>query len=144
MRIIDQAEELLSLKRESDEATGVAKDLAAKFREAKAAMAVRLAEEGMQNLKLATGETVFLTRQVQFNKRKEFTTEQICEALQACGMGDFVHAAYSPATIKAYVREADAATEDIHEDLTELLPEGVRSMFQSYEEATVGLRNAKK
>ena len=64
-------------------------------------------EEGVQNIKV-DGHTVFLYRQIWAKKADpEMSTQEICDALGAAGLGDFVKEGYNTQTLSAWLREQE-------------------------------------
>jgi len=145
MKLLEQAEALVALYVAKREAGDAAKAASAEYQSAMEAMAIRLAEEGLQNVKLATGETIKLTRSAYFRMADGFTTEQVVEAFKRNELGDLVKETYAAQTLKAYVSELHDQTDEVVDDLTTLLPEELQPMFISgVESPTVGVTGVKK
>lgn len=135
MKIVEQAARVLDLLAEKEAAAGVAKLASKAYEEAKVAMIDRLVEEEMQNVKLASGECLALSRSAFFQKVEGFTTDEICEAMKLHGLGDLVKETYAANTLKAYVQELHDKQEDPVDDLVSLLPEALREMFKAGQDA---------
>ena len=70
---------------------------------------------GIQNMKTATGQTVYLNREV--FARLVGDTEQAHTALRRAGLGDFIKATVNAQTLRAYVREKEESEEEIPKGL---------------------------
>jgi len=71
------------------------------------------AQAGIQNIKTATGQTIYLNREI-FAKLVG-DHEEALDAFRQAGLGDFVKESVNANTLRAYVREMD-----------EVLPEGLQ------------------
>ncbi len=61
--------------------------------------------DGIQNMKTATGQTVYLNREV--FARLVGDTEQAHTAIRQAGLGDFIKPTVNAQTLRAYVREKE-------------------------------------
>ena len=129
--LIQQAESLLVLLDLKRLQAKAAKEASAAYAEAVEAMVTRLADEGMQNVKLSTGECIALSRSAYFKRAGDSTTEDICEVMKACGLADLVKETFNANTLKAYVQELHDQAEDPVDDLVTLLPEQLQPLFIS-------------
>jgi len=114
------------------------RDLDAELRRVKDAIEVleaplldAFAEEGVQNMKLEDGSTLYLRVQLWARPKKidgieedDAIREIACLGLKEIGLDDFVHETFNIHTLSAYVRELDSQNEP--------LPEG----FDKYIEVT--------
>ena len=91
------------------EVNAIKRDLA--DREAKLVEA--FAEAGIQNIKTASGQTVYLNREI--FARLAGDQEEAHAAFRQAGLGDLIKEVVNTQTLRAYVREMDEA-----------LPEGLR------------------
>ncbi len=89
------------------------------------------ARDGIQNMKTAAGQTVYLNRDV--FARLVGDTKNAHTALRRAGLGDFIKAAVNAQTLRAYVREKEESEEEIPKglqpyiDVTEVYRIRVRS-----------------
>ena len=86
------------------------------------------AEAGIQNVKTATGETVYLNREV-FAKLTG-DPEKAHAAFRQEGLGDFVKESVNSQTLRAYVREVE-----------EVLPKGLQPFIDVTEVFRMRMRN---
>lgn len=77
------------------------------------------AETGERSVKIGGVGTVYLADEFTCYKRKEFSTPKVCEILVIAGLSDYVGQAYSPASIKAWLKEQLANDGDVPESLQE-------------------------
>lgn len=77
------------------------------------------ADTGEKSVKIGGVGTVYLAAEFTCYKRKEFTTEYVCDRLRGCGYREFVHNAYAPSSVKAMIRERIEGGEEIPESLQE-------------------------
>lgn len=145
MKLAEMAAFVLEKMAEKEAAAAVAKQTGQAFEDAKAALVARLSDEGMQNLKLPSGECLALKRSAFFSKVDGFTTDDICEAMKANGLADLVKETFAATTLKAYVQEMHDRAEDPVDNLVDLLPEALREMFRAGEDApTLSITGRKK
>ena len=71
--------------------------------------------DGIQNMKTATGQTVYLNREV--FARLVGDTKKSHTALRQAGLGDFIKATVNAQTLRAYVREKEESEEEIPKGL---------------------------
>ena len=116
--------------------TGERRKVEAKLKKLIADLAVReerlvnsFAEAGIQNVKTATGETVYLNREV-FAKLTG-DPEKAHAAFRQEGLGDFVKETVNSQTLRAWVREMD-----------EVLPEGLQPYIDVTEVYRMRMRSS--
>ena len=117
---------------------GVIRELEAQLKTHKEELAKReerllekFSRDGIQNMKTATGQTVYLNREV--FARLVGDTENAHTAIRQAGLGDFIKATVNAQTLRAYVREKEESEEEIPQglqpyiDVTEVYRLRVRS-----------------
>lgn len=92
------------IKRHKDELTKEEERLLADF-----------AKDGIQNMKTAAGQTVYLNREV--FARLVGDTKKAYRAMRRAGLWDFIKPTVSAQTLKAYVREMEKSGEEIPKGL---------------------------
>ena len=89
------------------------KQLATELASREEKLVEEFAQAGIQNIKTATGQTIYLNRQIfarlTGDQKKSYT------ALRRAGLGDFIKEGVNTQTLSAYVRE-----------LEEVLPKGLQ------------------
>ena len=97
-----------------------------------AALDARLVEEfaktGIQNVKTAAGQTVYLNREIFATLTGDLKKAKT--ALRRAGLGEFIKEGVSAQTLRAYVREMD-----------EVLPKGLQPYIDVKEIYRVRMRN---
>ena len=89
------------------------------------------AHDGIQNMKTAAGQTVYLNREV--FARLVGDTKKAHTALRRAGLGDFIKPTVNAQTLRAYVREKEESEEELPKglqpyiDVTEVYRLRVRS-----------------
>ena len=89
------------------------------------------ARDGIQNMKTATGQTVYLNREV--FARLVGDTKKAYRAMRRAGLWDFIKPTVNAQTLRAYVREKEESGEEIPKglqpyiDVTEIYRLRVRS-----------------
>ena len=89
------------------------------------------AQDGIQNMKTAAGQTVYLNREV--FARLVGDTKKAHTALRRAGLGDLIKPAVNAQTLRAYVREKEESEEELPKglrpyiDVTEIYRLRVRS-----------------
>ncbi len=73
------------------------------------------AHDGIQNMKTASGQTVYLNREV--FARLVGDTKKAHTALRRAGLGDFIKATVNAQTLRAYVREKKESEEELPKGL---------------------------
>ena len=73
------------------------------------------ARDGIQNMKTAAGQTVYLNREV--FARLVGDTKKAHTALRRSGLGDFIKATVNAQTLRAYVREKEESEEELPKGL---------------------------
>ena len=71
--------------------------------------------DGIQNMKTASGQTVYLNREV--FARLVGDTKKAHTALRRASLGDFIKATVNAQTLRAYVREKEESEEEIPKGL---------------------------
>ena len=115
--------------------TGERRRVEAKLKKLIADLAVReerlvnsFAEAGIQNVKTATGQTVYLNREI-FAKLVG-DPAKARTALRRAGLGDFIKETVNSQTLRAYVREVE-----------EVLPKGLQPFIDVTEVFRMRMRN---
>lgn len=142
---------LLECMDDVDRIEGELKAAKARRDAAQEALASKMVALGLQNFKLASGETPYLQTKLQVSKRGGVSMRDAVEALRLAGEGfcDTVGESYSAATLKSLVRELWKQYREEHPDDAEAkpldaIPEVLRSNFQIYEQTVVGVNGRKK
>ena len=73
------------------------------------------AHDGIQNMKTASGQTVYLNREV--FARLVGDTKKAHTALRRAGLGDFIKSTVNAQTLRAYVREKEESEEELPKGL---------------------------
>jgi len=75
---------------------------------------------GQQNARIG-GLTVYVAGDFVCNKRSGVPTAAVCDALEGVGLGHLVAPAYSPASLKSWVKEQVDAGSDLPDELAKLI-----------------------
>ena len=99
--------------------------------------------DGVKNIKLDGGATVYLRQDLKAHKQKDADTGALLAALDSCEIEAAVHS-YSVGKIKSWVREELTRREEQGETITdpaECLPDALRELLSVYNETKVGVSN---
>jgi len=96
--------ELIALKDRLDTLKGEEETVKDAMDALKIPLLKQMQETGVQNVK-AGGRTVYLHRQVWAGCAEGVSKEQVCEALEAAGLDEFVYETWNSQTVSAWVRE---------------------------------------
>jgi hypothetical protein len=144
MEIVGQYAELMERKRQLD---AELRDVKAELEIVEGQVEEYLVGEGMQSVKLASGQVVYLTKNI-FASAKEGDKLALVEGLEAAGFKDLVTVNHN--TFKSFCKEQidmykaahpEAATLPI-EELVIALPEQLREHVQLGEKTSVRMRKA--
>lgn len=140
---LDELRELCIDLTEMDRVVAAAEaDLADRKRERKALqqrLANAFADAGMQNLRL-DGRTYYLATSYFANKAGGVDQNTVCMALRDAGLGDYVQLQFSPAKLKAHLRELHEAMPP-GTPFEDVVPDELRGLINVYEEVTVRSRS---
>jgi len=99
--------------------------------------------DGVKNIKLDGGATVYLRQDLKAHKQKDADTGALLAALDSCEIEAAVHS-YSVGKIKSWVREELTRREEQGETITdpaECLPAALRELLSVYNVTQVGVSN---
>ena len=99
--------------------------------------------DGVKNIKLDGGATVYLRQDLKAHKQKDTDTGALLAALDSCEIEAAVHS-YSAGKIKSWIREELTRREEQGETITdpaECLPDALRELLSVYNETKVGVSN---
>jgi len=96
-------------------------------------------EKGQQNARIA-GLTVYVATDFWCSKKTMFSTPQVCERMVAVGLARLVAPAYSPQSLKAWVKEQKTTDEQGNEVYA--IPEELAEVIQYGEEFRLRTRKA--
>ena len=99
--------------------------------------------DGVKNIKLDGGATVYLRQDLKAHKQKDADTGALLAALDSCEIEAAVHS-YSVGKIKSWVREELTRREEQGETITDpadCLPAALRELLSVYNETKVGVSN---
>ena len=113
-------------------------------REALAAVLIQaMVGDGVKNIKLDGGATVYLRQDLKAHKQKDTDTGALLAALDSCEIDAAVHS-YSVGKIKSWIREELTRREEQGETTTDpadCLPAALRELLSVYNETKVGVSN---
>lgn len=136
--------ELLDLDREIyqlDKDLKEKKDRRAKLEEEAKKLYVNM---GVQSIRLQTGETAYLRRQIFASKRPDVDPAVFIKRMEEAGLGDFVKQQFSPQQLSAYIREREAEHDQPHhENWDELLPPPLKGLVSVHEKVGISIMGAK-
>ena len=99
--------------------------------------------DGVRNIKLDGGATVYLRQDLKAHKQKDADTGALLAALDSCEIDAAVHS-YSVGKIKSWIREELTRREEQGEattDPADCLPAALRELLSVYNETKVGVSN---
>ena len=99
--------------------------------------------DGVKNIKLDGGATVYLRQDLKAHKQKDTDTGALLAALDSCEIDAAVHS-YSVGKIKSWIREALTRREEqgaTTTDPADCLPAALRELLSVYNETKVGVSN---
>ena len=99
--------------------------------------------DGVKNIKLDGGATVYLRQDLKAHKQKDTDTGALLAALDSCEIDAAVHS-YSVGKIKSWVREELTRREEQGETITDpadCLPAALRELLSVYNVTQVGVSN---
>jgi len=99
--------------------------------------------DGVKNIKLDGGATVYLRQDLKAHKQKDADTGALLAALDSCEIEAAVHS-YSVGKIKSWIREELTRREEQGETITdpaECLPAALRELLSVYNVTQVGVSN---
>lgn len=115
-----QLKQFVALEHERREHEEKLKAIGEKISSLQAALLDQFADLGMQNANV-DGLTVYVRTDRYVSKKGEASTEQVCEALRACGLGYMVSDGYNAASLKSKVKEFQEEGIEVPESLASLL-----------------------
>jgi len=93
-------------------------------------------ENGIQNQKLTSGETIHLRRTLYASKVAEVPQDVVCSALAKNGLGFLVKTACDTAGLKGWIREQEEEKGPHADGPKGLLPEDLRPFINVFEETS--------
>jgi len=137
------AHQIVEIDLERDRLERQIKDLKEQRGDLAAVLIQAMVGDGVKNIKLDGGATVYLRQDLKAHKQKDADTGALLAALDSCEIEAAVHS-YSVGKIKSWIREELTRREEQGEIITDpadCLPDALRELLSVYNETKVGVSN---
>lgn len=137
------AHQIVEIDIERDRLEGQVKDLKEQREAMEGVLVEAMIGDGVRNIKLDGGATVYLRQDLKAHKQKDADTGALLAALDSCEIEAAVHS-YSVGKIKSWIREELARRNEEGETITDpadCLPEALRELLSVYNVTRVGVSN---
>lgn len=117
--------------------------------EAEEALSIAMVFRGVRAQKLLDGSSIYLAPELHVSKRSGVSSEELCAALKAAGLGDFVQETYGIQSIKAWCKEhwetsrgsVSVTSPPDEKEWDAALPAVLQGMLKFYQRTRVRVRN---
>ena len=137
------AHQIVEIDIERDRLERQVKDLKEQREALEAVLVEAMIGDGVRNIKLDGGATVYLRQDLKAHKQKDADTGALLAALDSCEIEAAVHS-YSVGKIKSWIREELTRRNEEGETITDpadCLPEALRALLSVYNVTRVGVSN---
>ena len=137
------AHQIVEIDLERDRLERQVKDLKEQREALEGALVEAMIGDGVRNIKLDGGATVYLRQDLKAHKQKDADTGALLAALDSCEIEAAVHS-YSVGKIKSWIREELTRRNEEGETITDpadCLPEALRALLSVYNVTRVGVSN---
>lgn len=121
MSLTDLQNDFIALTREKKRRESELSEINDKLTALSDLLCEQMAAQGVQNVKMTDGSTLYIRTDRYVNKRSGVSQQQVCDVLERLDLGYMVSLGYNAASLKSKVKEMQEQEEAIPEELSTLL-----------------------